>query len=369
MIRFTSYRRFVVLLTVFLMPLLGAVSSGPAQEYAIGSFDVLKITVWGHDNLSSDYPVDADGFVAFPLLGRVPAAGLTTSRFASRLTDLLEKDYLVNPQVLVAVKEYLSQKVSILGEAERPGVYYLTKGQSSLLDILSKAGALSKLGGKQALLVRNQRAAPGKASSGNTILRLNLEKLQSGDASENMQLQDEDTIYIPKGQGFFLVGEVKRSGTFPLDKPITAFEAISLAEGFTDKATRSGVKVIRRTPDGKQDTISLDLSGTIPKDKDFRLADGDTMLVPKGNTFLVVGQVKSPGAYVLDKDMTILEGITIAGGFTERAAPGRTRVMRSTPQGQEVITIDMNDIIKRGQRDKAIKLRESDVVVVPESFF
>ena len=109
MIRFTSCCRSVVVLTVLLMSLGVRAFSGGAQEYAIGPFDVLKITVWGHDNLSSEYPVDADGLVAFPLLGRVPAAGLTTNQFASRLTDLLEKDYLVNPQVLVSVTQYLSQ--------------------------------------------------------------------------------------------------------------------------------------------------------------------------------------------------------------------------------------------------------------------
>ena len=99
------------------------------------------------------------------------------------------------------------------------------------------------------------------------------------------------------------------------------------------------------------------------------LSDGDTLVIPKGNTFFVFGEVRKPGAYHLDKDTNVLEGITLAGGFTDKAAPGRVRVIRSTGAGQEVISVDMNDVIKRGQRDKAIPLRENDVVVVPESFF
>ena len=162
---------------------------------------------------------------------------------------------------------------------------------------------------------------------------------------------------------------MKKSGTFPLDKEITAFEAVSLAQGFTDKAAQAAVKVSRRTADGKQETFSLDLSGVSPKDRDFKLVDGDTVMVPRGNTYFIFGQVKAPGAFLLDRDTNILEAITIAGGFTEKAAPGRTRLIRNTVKGQEVLYIDMNDIIKRGQREKAIKLRESDVVVVPESFF
>ena len=97
--------------------------------------------------------------------------------------------------------------------------------------------------------------------------------------------------------------------------------------------------------------------------------DGDTLVVPKGNTFFVFGEVRKPGAYQLETDTNVLEGITLAGGFTDKAAPGRVRVIRSTGAGQQVISVDMNDVIKRGQREKAIPLLENDVVVVPESFF
>ncbi len=265
------------------------VTPAGAQEYVVGPRDVLKITVWSQDDLSKDYPVDIHGFISFPLIGSVKAAGLTTAELALRLHDLLEKDYLVNPQVLISVKEYLSKKVHVLGEVERPGLFYLT-GPTSLLEILSKAGGLSKSGAKQLTLVRvEQRPAPGSRTgleSDNRVLRLDIAKIQAGDPNEDIYLQDEDTIFIPRGHEFFVIGEVKK-----------------------------------------------------------------------------------PGSYPLDRRVDILEGITIAGGFTDKAAPGRVRVIRNTPKGQEVVSIDMNDVIKRGQREKAIALQENDVVVVPESFF
>ena len=76
-----------------------------------------------------------------------------------------------------------------------------------------------------------------------------------------------------------------------------------------------------------------------------------------------------PGAYQLVKETNVLEAIAIAGGFTPKAAPGRTRVIRKTAPGTENIPVDMTDIIKRGMREKAIKIVEHDVIVVPESFF
>src|SRR5437867_1772449 len=367
MARIADYVQRVLPILVGLLFGVASPSLSLAQEYTIGPRDVLKVTVWGQEDLSRDYPVDQDGFIPFPLVGRVEAAGLSVREFAGRLTEMLEKDYLVNPQVSVSVKEYLSRKVHLLGEAERPGLFYLT-GPTTILEILSKAGGLSKMAGKQLVLVRSQPSAGG-AGAGNTILRLDLDKVQAGDVAQNIRMEDEDTIFIPKANAFFVLGEVKTPGTFPLDKEITALEAVIIAGGFNEKAAPTGVKLIRRTPDGKQETVSLDLSGPVSSDRLARIQDGDTVLVPKGNAFFVFGEVRKPGAYQLDRATTILEGITMAGGFTDKAAPGRTRVIRNTPTGQQGITVDVNEMLKRGQRDKAMELQENDVVVVPESFF
>ena len=340
-----------------------------AQEYTIGPGDVLKITVWGHDDLTKEYPVTLDGRVPFPLIGAVQAAGLNTSELAQRLRDLLEKDYLVDPQVIVTVKDYLSSKVHVLGEAEKPGLFYLT-GPTTLLEILSKAGGLARTAGKDLVLVRTETPKTGAGGVASTVLlRLDVRKIQAGDVKENVLLQNGDMMFVPKASAFFVLGEVNKAGTFPLDKETSVLEAITLAGGFNGTAAPSGVKVLRRTVEGKQETISLDLSGAVPPDKHFRVADGDTVMVPKGNTFFVFGEVKKPGAYQLDKETNVLEGITIAGGFTDKAAPGRTRVIRTTDRGQQTLNVDMNDVIRRGQRDKAIRLLENDVIVVPESFF
>ncbi len=361
-------RRLAVALVVLTVLVAGVTST--AQEYTIGPGDILKITVWGHDDLSKDYPVTLDGRVPFPLIGGVQAAGLSTSELARRLRDLLEKDYLVNPQVIVSVKDYLSSKVHVLGEAEKPGLFYLT-GPTTLLEMLSKAGGLARSAGKDLVLVRTEGGKPGDASTvrSTVLLRFDLRKIQAGDVKENVLLQNGDMMFVPKASAFFVLGEVNKPGTFPLDKEIAALEAVTLAGGFSNTAAPSGAKVLRRTAEGKQETISIDLSGAVPRDKNFRLEDGDTVMVPKGNTFFVFGEVRKPGAYQLDKETNVLEGITIAGGFTDKAAPGRTRVIRTTDKGQQTIAVDMNDVIRRGQREKAIRLLENDVIVVPESFF
>jgi len=285
-----TFQRSTAWLLIALLLALAGPPATRAQEYTIGPGDVLTIMVWGHPDLSSDYMVDPDGFAPFPLIGRVKASGATPREVATALTEALGKDYLVNPQVIVSVKAYLSQKVTILGEAAKPGVFYLT-GPTTLVDILSKAGWLAKGAGKEILLVREPQPVASVAADGApSIQRLNIDKIQAGNAAENVRLQAGDTVFV---------------------------------------ASRD--------------------------ENTFR--------------FFVFGEVKKPGAYPLENETNVLEGITIAGGFTDKASPSRTRVIRVGPNGQQTLDIDMNEIIKRGRRDKAVRLQAGDVVVVPESFF
>ena len=131
----------------------GQPARGAAQEYRVGPKDVLKVTVWGHDDLSRLVVVGADGTFQFPLVGDVRVAGLTPGGIEGLLRDLLGKDYLVNPQVSVSVQEYRSQRVFVLGEVEKPGTYAMT-GLTTLLDALSQAGGPGKNAGRQVVVVR-----------------------------------------------------------------------------------------------------------------------------------------------------------------------------------------------------------------------
>ena len=368
-------RVFPGLLAVLILLVLSYALTLPAQgqekEYRIGPKDVLKITVWGHDDLTRTVAVSADGAFPFPLIGDVTAAGLTPSQLETRLKGLLGKDYLVDPQILVAVQEYRSQRVFVLGEAEKPGTYVLT-GRTTLLDILSQASGPAKSAGRQVILVRLPKSEapllPG--STGSTSIPINLKKLLEGDVADNMLLQDGDTIYIPKLTSFFVLGEVRKPGAYAIEKETTILEALTLAGGFTERAAPALAKLLRKRADGTQETVEVDLSGVALRARETLLADGDTLLVPTGNTFFILGEVRKPGAYQLDQAATAIEGIALAGGFTDKAAPNRTKIVRTHKDGrQETLVVDLNEVIKRGRKDKDVPLSANDVIIVPESFF
>jgi polysaccharide export outer membrane protein len=346
-------------------------ASAPAQAYKIGPGDVLKITVWGHEDLSRLGVVAANGRLPFPLVGEVDAAGLSPTELEGRLRTLLAKDYLVDPQVTVSVQEYRSQKVFVLGEVEKPGTYPLT-GRATLLDILSQAGGPAKSASRQAVIVRvpSSEAPVTPGTAGSTTVRVNLKKLLDGDASENLLLESGDTVFIPKQTGFFVLGEVKKPGAYALEKETTALEAVTLAGGFTERAAPSVAKVLRKRADGNQETIAIDLGGGDARARELMLVEGDTVLVPTGNSFYVMGEVRKPGAYQLEQAGTAIEGVALAGGFTDKAAPNRTKIIRTHRDGrQETFVVDLNDIIKRGRKEKDVPLLANDVIVVPESYF
>jgi polysaccharide biosynthesis/export protein len=373
MMRRASRRSITVVLTLLLvaavLPSLVSVATGqpaPAQpstqEYRVGAKDVLKITVWGHDDLSRPVVVSADGTFQFPLIGDVRVAGLTPGAIEILLRDLLEKDYLVNPQVSVSVQEYRSQRVFVLGEVEKPGTYAMT-GQTTLLDVLSQAGGPGKNAGRQVVVVRFPTSegpvTPGAA--GSVTLRSNLKRLLDGEGKENIALQNGDTVFVPKLTSFFVLGEVLRQGAYAIEKETSTLEAVTLAGGFTDRAAPGGAKILRKNPDGSQETIEVDL--TDPKAREVHLAEGDTLLVPRGNTFFVSGEVRKPGAYQLEKSTTAFGAVTVAGGFTEKAGQSQAKLIRRSATGQEQTVI--LDLSGADPAARDLQLRDGDTLLIP----
>jgi protein involved in polysaccharide export with SLBB domain len=111
--------------------------------------------------------------------------------------------------------------------------------------------------------------------------------------------------------------------------------ALTLAGGFTEKALDTQVNLTRRLASGTEEIHILDPSGADPKAREFLLKDGDILLVPVGNTFYVLGEVKNPGAYQLDQATTAIQAVAMTGGFTDKAAPNRTKVIRTLPDGRQ----------------------------------
>ena len=121
-----------------------ASASNQSFEYRIGAENALQIDVYygKSEKISQRVRVSSTEVINFPLVGEVSVAGLTVAQLQEKLRALLEKDYLVNPQVTIFIEEYST--VSIMGEVKKPGVYPI-KGRLTVMELISMAEGFSKI--------------------------------------------------------------------------------------------------------------------------------------------------------------------------------------------------------------------------------
>jgi len=218
-----------------------------AQDYIVGERDVLRITVYDHADLTTVARVSGEGTISFPLIGEIKVSGLTIPQIAKSISELLAGGYIVNPHVIVFIEEFRSKKATVMGEVSKPGLYELP-GQTTFLELLSRAGGLTKDAGDKAIIKR-------KMSQGEQSFTIDLKRLiDKGDTSIDMSLQDGDSIYIQKAGFFYVTGEVKKPDAYKFDEGTTVLKAITMAGGFTDKAAEKRVK-IKRKDSGRENTM------------------------------------------------------------------------------------------------------------------
>jgi len=236
--------------------------------------DVLNVTVVDQSNLSKRYTVESDGRVAFPLLGRVQAAGLTAEQLAADLQKRLGESFFNNPQVHVEVER--TRRVFVFGGVSAPGMYPLAPDMT-IVEVLARAG-YSNASEAMILRPKNPRAPAMPDDKDTTVIKVNLREfekdLESGRLNRNVTLQDGDTIFVPRfdPSRIFVSGQVRTPGAYSVPENTTLLQALALAGGPTERAALGRVRVIRLVK-GKQTTVKTRLEDIV--------RPGDTIIVPE----------------------------------------------------------------------------------------
>jgi polysaccharide export outer membrane protein len=236
------YRFIVIIFSLLFLSLWAVFAVGAESDYQIGPGDVLKITIYDHPDLTTVARVDNQGYILFPLAGRVQIGGQSTASASQTITAKLAADYIVNPQVSIFVEEFRSKKVFIIGEVVRPGLYEL-RGPTTLLELVSKAGGLTKGAGRNATIRRT--GANGGTDEKSIAVNI-ADLLQSGNESVDIPLMDGDSVTIAKAAVIYVTGQVNRPSAFTVEPDTTVIKAITMAGGFTPLAAQSKIKIIRK---------------------------------------------------------------------------------------------------------------------------
>lgn len=172
-----------------------------------------------------------------------------------------------------------------------------------------------------------------------------------------------------RSQKILIMGEVRAPGEYTLNGDMTILSALARAGGTSPAASREAVIVrsSRRVASngdggaaGDAEIIRVDLAelqnGNMALN--ITLQDGDTVNVPRAQSVFVTGQVRQSGAYAVDRNTTVLQVLSLAGGLTDRGADSRIKIQRMVKGKLKEIKAKLTDFVEPG-----------DTVIVPEKFF
>ena len=256
---FGTSRRLGVLAGAALLVI--AIQGHADNREVLGAGDSLRITVFQNPDLTTETRISEKGTILFPLIGEVTLRGETPTTAATRIAlQLKQGDFMKNPQVSVAVVQVRSRQVSVNGMVARPGRYALDETSSKLTDILALAGGIAP-GGDDMVTVMGSR--DGK------LIKLEIDvpgMYRNGNQSTNIEVQNGDTIFVPRAPVFYIYGEVLRAGSYRLEPNATVMNALSLGGGLTPRGTERGLKINRRMPDGEMKMIDARPSDPLKPD-------------------------------------------------------------------------------------------------------
>jgi polysaccharide biosynthesis/export protein len=267
-------------------------SSGTVARYVLGPDDVIAIKALNADEISNgSIRIDPAGVISLPLLGRVTASGRTVQELETEINTRL-KTYVRQPAVAITVVEYRSQPVSVIGAVGQPGVHQL-EGRKTLVEILAKAGGLRPEASNTIKITRRVEVGPIPLASATkdptgqfTVANVSLRGImQATRPEENILIQPNDVITVPRADLVYVMGEVKKPGGFVLNErgSILTVQALAMAEGLTKVAVPQRAIIIRpaSTPEGKRIEIPANLKDILSgKKTDVELLPEDILFVP-----------------------------------------------------------------------------------------
>ena len=224
--------------------------------------DSISIKVVNQPDMDTTTRVETDGTISFPYVGRIRAAGLSEDQLAHAIErQLASRQIVTDPHVLVDITSFGTQ-ASVQGQVGVPGVYTLDR-PTNLTQLLSRAGGLrdAALGGT----VSVRRA-------GGAIQKFDSKDVQAGRGpGANLRIANNDEVFVDLAPFYYIYGYVGKTGEYPLLRPITVQQAISIGGGLATLGSEWRIKIKRMSGNGQ--------TYEVPASLDDQVEAGDTIIV------------------------------------------------------------------------------------------
>lgn len=243
-----------------------ASNAAAANEYRLGSGDVIRISVYQNPDLTLETRVTEAGLVTYPLLGTIRLGGLGVTAAEKLISDGLRNgNFVKQPQVTIVVEQVRGNQASVLGQVNRPGRFPLEVADMRLTDLLATAGGVSPIGADKVVLAGTRNGAPYRVEVDLPTL------FGQGGRDKDVLVQNGDTIWVDRQPLIFIYGEVQRPGSARMERGMTVMQALATGGGLTLRGTERGIRVHRKGADGKVQVLQ-------PKMDDI-LTEGDVVFV------------------------------------------------------------------------------------------
>lgn len=196
-------------------------------------------------------------------------------------------------------------------------------------------------------------------------------KIEQGLIAGNFMKHPQVTVTVDQyaTQSVAVVGQVKAPGTFPITAPRSIFDMIALAGGLSDVADRS-ILIERHSDPTKKVSFFFSNNAKDAIDDAVMVYPGDKVIVSKAGLVYVLGDVRTPGGYVMGNNssqLTVLQVVAAAGGTNHSAVPSHARLIRRDGSaGYSDKPLQLSAMQKGKQSD--IPLQAGDIVYVPFSY-
>lgn len=163
----------------------------PRGDTLLHRNDLIRITVFQEDDLTTETRISKSGMINFPLIGQVQVDGRTVDEVTSDIRTRLDKDYIVNPHVTLMILDFAKQWVTVLGEVQKPGqVEIPAEGGLDLLGAIALAGGYTRIADPSHVTVR--RTVDGK----DEVLQVNAKQLSRDVQVKQFMVNSGDTINV-----------------------------------------------------------------------------------------------------------------------------------------------------------------------------
>jgi protein involved in polysaccharide export with SLBB domain len=365
------------------------------DEYTVGPGDKLFISISGVMEVSSYLIIDQEGWLYIPRVGGINLQSSSLAEAKTKINETILK-YYKNVDIFVSLVDFRMIKVSLIGNVVKPSVFVLP-ANSRLMDLITNMKEI-----KETSDIRNIRVI----SRDNQVKSYDLLKfLRFGDFSNNPFLVEGDAVLVDKIDKVVRIsGEIIYPALYEYREGESVSDLIELAGGFTYKARKDTIELVRFLKDGKTQ-VSEYFSYDQFEEQDINLQNKDNVIIRQIPEYLVdyyvilEGYVSYPGWYKINKNSTTLKDIiTEAGGFLPEASLTEASVTRNmdveetdpeyerlktiptenmtedeydyykakSRQHSGTVVVDFVTLFEDNELKENIILRKNDLIIIPE---